>query len=639
MRQPTKQKPFCLIWDKPLRNFLLLSSIVLSSCGGNGGANNSSPPSPGAPATTAVYDVQGSGTASPLAGQTVTVEGVVTGDFQDSDDDQSRNLGGFYIQSAPDADLTTSDGVFVFDGDNPTVDVSIGDLVRVDGTVQEYFGETQISASRVAIAGIGAIQPVDVLLPATSTIVNSDGFLIADLERFEGMLVRFSQTLSVSQTRGLEPFGEVWLGEGGRQFNFTEHNAPDIAANNSHIEAISARRFILDDGLRASNVKTIRYLNAGAVDDYSVRLGDEITGVTGLLRYSIGSASGGTESYRLMPTMDPLFESVNPRPTVPLVNGETRISSFNLNNFFSTIDDGRKICGPAADANCRGADSTAELQRQLSRITTALRMIDADIVGLVEIENNTSASLQALVDSLNAAMGAGTYAYINTGTIGSDAIKVGLLYKPSTVTPRGLFAVLDSSVDPRFIDHRSRPVLAQTFEQNSDGAVLTVAVNHLKSKGSSCASDGDPDLGDGQSNCSATRTAAVTAMIDWLATDPTSSRDADFLVIGDPNAHTHDDAITTFRNAGYVDLAQVHLGMESYSFEFDAQSGALDHALASDSLAPQIRGVIEWHINADEPRVLNYDLESDRDPSLFDGSLPYRASDHDPLIIGLDLTN
>ena len=431
----------------------------------------------------------------------------------------------------------------------------------------------------------------------------------------------------------------MWLSEGGRQFNYTEHNAPDIAAYSAHIEAISARRIILDDGLRASNVTMIRYLNAGAADDYSIRLGDQISGVTGLLRYSRGSGSRGTESYRLMPTIDPLFESVNPRPLVPLVNGEIRVTSFNLNNFFSTTDDGRRICGPAADANCRGADSPTELQRQLSRITAALRMIDADIVGLVEIENNASASLQALVDSLNTVMGAGTYAYVDTGTIGGDAIKVGLLYKPSAVQLRGAHAILDSSVDARFVDHRSRPVLAQTFEQISNGALLTVAVNHLKSKGSSCASDGDPNLGDGQSNCSATRTAAATAMVDWLAADPTSSDDTDFLVIGDPNAHTLDDAISTFRNAGYLDLAQEYLGLDSYSFEFDGQSGALDHALASGNLAPQVKGVLEWHINADEPRVLNYDLESDRDPNLFDGSLPYRASDHDPLIIGLDLTN
>jgi len=581
-----------------LRFLLLLSSIALFACGGNGGANNSPPP-PDTPATTAIYDVQGSDAASPLAGQTVTVEGVVTGDFQDNDDDQSRNLGGFYIQSAPDTDPTTSDGVFVFDGDNPTVDINIGDLVRVDGTVQEYFGETQIVADSVAIVGTGIFQPTDILLPR---------------------------------------FGEVWLGEGGRQFNFTEHNAPDIAAYDAHIEAISARRFILDDGHLASYVSPIRYLNAGMTDDYSIRLGDQIRSVTGLLRYSRGSGSMGTESYRLMPTIEPLFDAVNPRPLAPNVSGELRITSFNLNNFFSTIDNGQDTCGPSANLNCRGANSGAELQRQLSRITVALRMIDADIVGLVEMENNASASLQTLVDSLNAEIGAGTYTFVDTGTIGNDAIKVGLLYKPATVQLLGSFAILDSSVDPRFLDSRSRPVLAQTFEQSSNGAVMTVAVNHLKSKGSSCASSGDPDLGDGQSNCSATRTAAAVAMIDWLATDPTSSGDADFLVIGDPNAHTLDDAISTFRNSGYVDLAQVHLGMESYSFEFDAQSGALDHALASGSLAPQVKGVLEWHINADEPRVLNYDLESDRDPSLFDDSLPYRASDHDPLIIGLDLT-
>jgi hypothetical protein len=163
-------------------------------------------------------------------------------------------------------------------------------------------------------------------------------------------------------------------------------------------------------------------------------------------------------------------------------------------------------------------------------------------------------------------------------------------------------------------------------------------VNHLKSKSSSCASSGDPDLGDGQSNCGATRNAAANAMVDWIATDPTSSGDADFLIIGDPNAHTHGHAIRTFRDAGYSDLAETFIGTNSYSFEFEGQSGALDHALASASLVRQVVDVVEWHINADEPRVLDYNLEFDRDPGLFDSSIPYRASDHDPLIIGLDLT-
>ncbi len=69
------------------------------------------------------------------------------------------------------------------------------------------------------------------------------------------------------------------------------------------------------------------------------------------------------------------------------------------------------------------------------------------------------------------------------------------------MTPVGDFEILDSADDPRFIDTKSRPVLAQTFEVNATGARFTVAVNHLKSKGSDCIDVGDPDTGDGQGNC------------------------------------------------------------------------------------------------------------------------------------------
>jgi len=167
--------------------------------------------------------------------------------------------------------------------------------------------------------------------------------------------------------------------------------------------------------------------------------------------------------------------------------------------------------------------------------------------------------------------------------------------------------------------------------------VLTVAVNHLKSKGSSCDADGDPNLGDGQGNCNVTRTSAAAALADWLAADPTGSGDADVLIIGDLNAYAMEDPLETFASAGYTNL----LGTQSapYSFVFDAQAGALDHAIASASLAPQVVETIEWHINADEPRLLDYNLENGRDPDLFDGNTPYRASDHDPIVIGLDLTN
>jgi predicted extracellular nuclease len=623
-----------------MRNHLILIAASLAACGGSGGASIASPPPPLPPdnvGITPIYDVQGSGVASPLVGQSITIEGIVTGDFQDNDADVNRNLGGFYLQGVSDADLNTSDGIFVFDGSNPSIDVSAGDAVRVQGTVNEYFGETQVSAPSVSITGSGAIQPVSVTLPAESTFTNADGELIADLERYEGMLVHFSQTLTVSQSRQLVRFGQLLLSEGGRQYAFTNQHSPDVAGYQAHIEAITARRIVLDDGRRNNNETPVPYLKAGTIADYSLRLGDEITGLTGVLRYSRGSGSAGTESYRLMPTREPVFESVNVRESAIAVAGAMRISSFNLNNFFSTIDTGQNNCGPKGDLNCRGADSAEELQRQLVKFVNAMEIIDADIFGLVELENNSDESLQSMVNALNASIGSEKYAYVDTGTIGDDAIKVGLLFKPSTVRPRGTFALLDSGVDSRFNSSRNRPVLVQTFEQILSGELLTVAVNHLKSKGSSCQSSGDPNLKDGQSNCSKTRTAAVTAMVDWLTSDPTASGDTDVLIIGDPNAHSNDHAISVFRDAGYEDLADARIGYKSYSFEFDGQSGALDHALASPSLVEQITSVVEWHINADEPRVLDYNLEYGRDPDLFDATTPYRSSDHDPLIIGLDL--
>ena len=126
---------------------------------------------------------------------------------------------------------------------------------------------------------------------------------------------------------------------------------------------------------------------------------------------------------------------------------------------------------------------------------------------------------------MNAVNGAGTYDYVSTGTIGTDAIKVALIYKPASVSLVGSYAILDSSVDSRFIDTKNRPTLAQTFMDSSTGGVFTVAVNHLKSKGSACNDVGDPDLGDGAGNCNLTRKAAAEAMVDWLATDPTGSGD------------------------------------------------------------------------------------------------------------------
>jgi predicted extracellular nuclease len=596
-----------------MRSFPFLIIGTLAACGGGGNTSASTPtPNPG---LTTIGQIQGSGAASPVVDQPITLEAIVTGDFQDNDADTGRNLGGFYVQGADDGDPATSDGIFVYDGRNPATDVDPGDAVTITGTVREFFGETQVEADSVTVTGTGSVQTLAVNLP------------VEDFERHEGMLVEFPQTLTISQLRYFERFGEILLSEGGRQFAFTHLNAPSVAGFSSHLEDVAARRILLDDGRRDQN--------PGSVP--TVRNGDEVTGLTGVVRYARGSGKYGTETYRLMPTIDPPFVNTNPRPVAPHVDGAIKVATFNANNFFSTIDNGRDNCGPATNASCRGADSALEFERQLAKIVTVMSMMESDIVAMIELENNASASLAAIVDALNAIADNREWDFVDSGAIGTDAIKVGFIFNSGSVRPVGDPAVLDSSVDVRFDDTRSRPVLAQTFDQVSGGQRLTVLALHLKSKASNCDLAGDPDLGDGQGNCSATRSLAAAAIVDWIATDPTASGDPDFLVIGDFNTHTQGDAMTRFETSGYTNLGATIIGDMAYSFEFKGQFGALDHAVATPSLAGQVVDAAEWHINADEAPMHDYNLEFGRDPNLFDPASPHRASDHDPLIIGIDL--
>jgi predicted extracellular nuclease len=624
-----------------MRMFIPLACLFLiPACGGDGGSSQATTTAvTSAPSgATRIGDIQDAGNISPLEGQVVTVSGTVTGDFQENDADERRNLGGFFIQDdPPDANPQTSDGIFVFDGNDPAADIDVGDVVEVEGTVVEYFGETQINAISVRVTGTGALVPFPIDLPINDATTNSDGDLIVDLEHLEGMLVTFTDTLTVTNLRNLERFGTVTLSEGGRLYQYTNYNSPDVDGYNAHKNLIARRSIVLDDGLRAENPSHIHYLKAGNTAGYSLRAGDNLTNLTGTLRYSRGAGGRGDETWRLMPTEDPTFESANPRPGAPSVGGSIRVASFNVLNYFSTVDSGQDNCGPEGESACRGADSDTEFARQLEKTVTALKMLDADIVGLMELENNANESISTIVDALNARIGSGDYSYIDTGTIHDDAIKTGFIYRETVVSPSGGFALLDRSVDSRFNDARNRPALAQTFSVNATAAELTVVVNHLKSKGSSCESDGDPNLGDGQGNCNLIRANAAAALADWIEGDPTGSGDADFLIIGDLNAYTSEDPLAAFENAGLTSL----LGEQTnpYSFLFDAQSGALDHAVVSASLLPQVVATIEWHINADEPPLLDYNLEYGRDPALFDGSTPYRASDHDPVVIGLDLTN
>ncbi|MDZ7703906.1 MAG: ExeM/NucH family extracellular endonuclease [Trueperaceae bacterium] len=592
---------------------------------------------------TATYEVQGSGSASPLETQTVTVQGVVTGDFQDGDADDTRNLRGFYIQDETgDADPATSDGVFVFDGETPAVDVNVGDRVRVTGEVAEFFGLTEItSLTDVTVLASGVTLPasVTVSLPSADVVANDDGEFIPDLERFEGMLVSFSDTLTVTEMFNLDRFGELRVSQGGRLTQFTQTNAPDITGYQSHLENIATRTITIDDGQSLQNPDPILYPDGSLDTADAFRMGDTVTDLTGIVHFSRGSGGSGDQDYRIMPTVAPTFVSGNPRTATPDdVGGSLKVASFNVLNYFTTLDS-------------RGADSTTEFERQEAKLVEAITAIDADILGLIELENNytsgSSSAIATLVAALNNDVGAGTYAYVDPGqNVGGDAIAVGFIYKPATVsiasgtTP----AILTDSNLPNGYsgpiftgNSTNRAPLAVTFVENSSGGVLTIAVNHFKSKGGT-GTGGDADAGDGQGNYNATRTTGAAALRDWLATNPTGTSDDDILIIGDLNAYAQEDPITELTGSGYTDQLTATFGADAYGYVFDGQKGTLDYALTNGTLTSQVSGVTEWNINADEADAIDYNLNFGRNAAIFDGTVPYRASDHDPVLIGLNLT-
>ena len=588
---------------------------------------------------TAIHDVQGSGAKSPLSNRGVRISGVVTGDFQNRDKDIISTLRGFYMQElVADDDPATSEGIFVFDGSNPKKDVQVGDKVCVHGKVQEYFGETQINAKRVIRIGEGSVAPTFVEFPVATTL-NSNDARIADLEAYEGMLVTFPGQLTVSSLHDLDRFGEIQLAGGGRHHKFTDWQLPDREAYEAHSDKIASNTILLDDGIDWQNPPAIRYaLYASSPGDIKgPRLGDVVVGLTGNLRYSRGSTKFGPEGWRLEPVREPRFIFKGDHDRIsPEVGGSLRVASFNVLNFFTRSAADGRVCGPRGKDGCRGATDDQELQRQQKKTYFTVAALNADLTGLVELENNDR-SLAVLTEGVNAQAGTKQYSYVATGAIGEDAIKVGIMYRNDKLRPVGDFAVLNSAVDSRFNDQKNRPVLAQSFMQISNGEVFTFAVAHMKSKGSDCNKQDDPDLQDGQGNCNLTRLEGAKAIVDWLAARPTTVDDDDVLLVGDFNAHSLEDPIRALTGGGFTNLLRKHVGPTAYSYAYNGTLGLLDYAFSNAPLDCQVTSAVAWHINADFADLFDYNLDFKRSPKYFDATTPYRSSDHDPVLIGLDL--
>ncbi|NYJ08946.1 ExeM/NucH family extracellular endonuclease [Petropleomorpha daqingensis] len=543
-----------------------------------------------------IGSVQGPGATSPVAGSTVTVAGTVVGDLQEG------GFGGVFVQDGGDQNTATSDGIFVFGGTLPAL--VPGDAVVVRGKVTEYNGLTELGSPTAVTCGHPGL-PAATTLPLPS----SD----ADREALEGMLVAPAEDLTVTEVYDLNRYGEIQLAQGGRLITPTEEVAPGPEAT-AQVAANAARSILFDDGSTANVSSNPPFLT---VDD-PVRVGDTAHLEPVVLSY-------GFDSWLLEPAdgtaEGTTFAATNPRPEAPqAVGGDLRIADFNVLNYF--VDFPSEFGDDA-----RGATNAAELAQQQTKIVNALVELDADVITLHEIENSAVLTpdtpyraVETLIAALENADGH-DWDYVRAHE-DTDVITNAIIYRTDRVTTVGGPRIPSDAQLAAFSN--ARTPIAQTFRAGDE--VFSVIANHLKSKGSSCGTgNDDPSVG-GAGNCNGARVAQATVLRDFAATVAQESGDPDVLLTGDFNSYRYEPPLDVLRDAGFQEVWTPG----EYSYVFDGGSGSLDHVFATSSMYPKITGHTIWDINAVESFAYEYDGAE----SLY-APYPYRASDHNPTVVGL----
>ena len=554
----------------------------------------------GDPAT-AIARVQGNTGTSPLAGQWLTIEGIVTLDSRGKDGFQ-----GLYLQQADDradGNPDTSDALFVY---TRSAVGSTGHRLRVSGQVQEYHGLTELTHTRDLIdcgaAALPAAEAVSLPWPDDRRP-----------EQLEAMRVTLEQPLTIVDSYQLARFGVLALA-GHDAFVPTQLQPPSPAVGASAPDTL-----LLDDGKRNLNPKPLPYPPGGLGGQLTVRAGDRLVGLDAILDWRYGN-------WHLQPRSQPTIEAHNPRrPVPPRPEAATvRVAAMNLENAFNGNGQGDGF--PTA----RGARSAAAYARQKARLQATLSALGADIIVLVELENDgydAASSLAEITRSLGS-----SWRFVHPdGGDGHDAIRVGIIYNEAAIQPVG---TPERITDGSF-SRGSRPPLAQTFRTRSGSNPLRVVATHLKSKRCQGARGKNLDQGDGQGCFVAARVQAAHQLAEWLSGRPVTPGLAGTLIAGDFNSYAREDPLSEFARAGFTDLVRHFHGLDNHSFRFRGQAGTLDYGLASTGLLPRIQDARIWAVNSDEPRALGY--QSARIPLSGSDQYPWRSSDHDPVIVDIAL--
>lgn len=555
---------------------------------------------------TPINAVQGTSNTSPVVNERVTIRGFVTASWQ-----QDKGLGGFFVQSAPvdiDDNTHTSEGLFVQASDRFN-NVKPRDTIVISGIVKEVNKLTSLTDVDELIT-CGSVEALPEPIQLTLPIADKQEF-----ERVEGMRVALSsgnnEPLTVSGNYNYPRYGFVDI-SAGRLWTPSQVAAPGPEARQL-AERNELNRIQLDDNNNTINPRPLPFESLFTGPQKSLRNGTTLKPLVGVI-------SQFNRRYRLQPLETPSLISANSATLseVPEKTGGTlRIASFNVLNFFN--GNGQKQGFPTP----RGADTPAEMKRQQAKIVAAIKALNADVVGIMEIENDgfgEHSAIRQLVNALNEA-GPTTY-YVSepeARRVGHDQITVGLIYNKETVTASSHAMVNTSGA----FAWGSRPPLAQTLKDKNTGETFTVVVNHFKSKGS-CPEDQDSpnsNQNDGQACWNDLRVKSAEQLTEWIAGASFNNT----VLLGDFNAYYNEDPIRYLSENGFLNPSKA----TDYSYVYDSQAGALDHVFVENSMQNSVSGVYHLPFNADEPGLYDYRNAEYYHPS------PYRSSDHDPLVLDL----
>ncbi|HDY7423814.1 TPA: ExeM/NucH family extracellular endonuclease [Vibrio vulnificus] len=672
-----------------------------------------------------IGEVQGEAYSSPLieSGFTSKEEYLVTGVVSAV---ATSLVKGFYLyDDNADGNVKTSDGIFVKTSGAVSKDM-IGQQICVRAKVNEDYGMTTLLPTG-NIWEVKNSTPVEVTPVKLERIDSDDDTFRSTLERLEAMPVVLvedmdaaegNQDMRVSRTFSFDYSAK-------RNNMVIAYKRPNPQPNQDHVAGSDAAkaqtaqnkdyRIVVESDEKPADGK-IPYYPEFASDPHNnyIRINDSVVGMTGVLHYSYNE-------FRLIPTANVTkanFVHNTPRTSSPVIkesygdDGFTiKVATQNVLNYFNSPYGGHDN----QFGDNRGAESQQEFERQQAKIVEAIYGLDADIVGLMEVENNgfgDFSAIRELLEAINAKYYKENYKdrfaresihnrYVFVGfdkngdqvldqfdTIGSDAITTGIIYRPSKVSViAGKVIPMPWQDAPMIVDADGKPVVdgkgelaesgknyqrntvAATFRVLNTGKQLTVSVNHLKSKGSTCWDDyvGTKAVDDdAQGSCENFRVASTYHLGQEMA-----KIGGDQIVLGDMNSYAHEDPMLVLTSnptkkalkaADYIKVGnkwqfngeqgpvitqtfgfinavdyKTPAGETSWSYSYNDEVGSLDHLLITSSLKSRLVDAVDWHINAPESTLFDYSNKykggDSNEANPFYKADAFRSSDHDSALV------